>query len=78
MLKLSRFSIVALLPCKLTNEAVAEPDEQDTGIVGISEVNTITQHVSTAMVSVHQGPRLVHHLTLDYLCNKFTKSLTQW
>ena len=56
MLKLLGLGIVALLIGQLPDEAVAEPDEQETCVADVPEVAAILKHVSAAMVTMHQGP----------------------
>lgn len=77
MLELSRLRIVAFLPSQLSDEAVAQPNEQSAGIVAISDISSILEHVTAPKVSVHQSPRLVNNLTLDDLTDIFTQFFAQ-
>jgi len=56
VLKLSRLGIVAFLPGQLSDEAVAQPNEQSAGIVAIFDISSIFEHITAPKVSVHQSP----------------------
>ena len=75
MLKLARLRIVALLPGQLPDETVAEPDKQDSGVIGITDIDLVLEHVSTAEVAMHQRPTRVDNLALDDLTDELSKLL---
>ena len=77
MLELSRLGIVAFLPGQLSDEAVAQPNEQSAGIVAIFDISSIFEHITAPKVSVHQSPWLVDNLTLDDLTDILAQLFAQ-
>lgn len=77
VLKLTWLCVVAFLPSELSDEAIAEPNKQNTCKVDVTQIHSIFQDVTTSEISVHKSPGLVDDLALDDLTDELTKLLSK-
>ena len=56
VLQLPRLRVVPLLPGQLPDEAVAEPDKDHAGVVDVSQIDLVADHVPAPEVTMHQRP----------------------
>ena len=77
MLQLTWLSVVPLLPSQLADEAVSQPDQDDSCKGHIAQVDFVHEHVTAPVVAVHQCPRGVDHFAFNDLAHKLADFLSK-
>lgn len=73
VLELLWLGIVSLLPCELLGETIPQPDVEINYLIPACDINfTTCQKLFDFMVSMHEGPSIVSHLTFQDSTNNFT------